>query len=79
MSLPRRSGWPALQRRAELLAYPHDPASQVALHENYIELLTTVHAAAAPSLDWNQIAMSVAPSPPAYVPRRGARRTTGRR
>ncbi len=70
MSTPRQSGWPALQRRAELLPHQNHPASQVALHESYVELLTTVHAAAAPPLDWNQIAISPAPAPPTYLPRR---------
>jgi hypothetical protein len=70
MSPPRRSGWPALQQRAELLRHQRGPASEVALHENYIELLTTVHAAAAPALDWNQLAISPAPPPPAYLPQR---------
>ncbi len=48
----------------------YGPAHDVALHESYIELLTTVHAAVAPSFDWNQIAISPAPPPPAYIPRR---------
>jgi hypothetical protein len=70
MSLPRRSGWPALQRRAELLHHQHSPNSEVALYENYVELLTTIHAAVAPVLDWNQIAISPAPPPPPYLSRR---------
>jgi hypothetical protein len=50
--------------------HPRSPATEVALHENYVELLTTIHVAVAPTIDWNQMAISPAPPPPAYIPKR---------